>query len=179
MTSPLPAQDAMPGAAPEPFDATATTSVTATEPNPVVGRRDAGVPARRSELMTAQGRTAIADSVVAKISGLAAREIAGVHDMGVGVSRAFGALKERLPIGSNEPSPTRGVNVEVGERQAAVDLDVVVEYGAAIVEVAEAIRRNVISKVEAMTGLEVTEVNITIDDVYLGDDEEPQPARVQ
>jgi uncharacterized alkaline shock family protein YloU len=122
--------------------------------------------------MTDQGKTSIADSVVAKIAGLAGREVSGVHDMGTGVTRAFGLVKEKLPIGSSDPSPTRGVKVEVGERQAAVDLDIVIEYGAAIVDVAESIRRNVISKVEAMTGLEVTEVNVTVDDVYLGETEE-------
>ena len=129
--------------------------------------------------MSEQGKTSIADSVVAKIAGLSCREVSGVHDMGGGVSRTFGAIKEKLPIGSNDPSPTRGVSVEVGERQAAVDLDVVVEYGAAIVDVAESIRRNVISQVEAMTGLEVTEVNVTVDDVYLGETDSDEEPRVQ
>jgi len=140
-------------------------------------------PARptRSDLITDQGRTSIADSVVAKIAGLSCREVSGVHDMGGGAARAFGSIKEMLPIGSDQPSPSRGVSVEVGERQAAVDLDIVVEYGAAIVDVAEAIRRNVIRKVEGMTGLEVTEVNVTVDDVYLGDDgaNESEQPRVQ
>jgi len=62
--------------------------------------------------------------------------------------------------------------VEVGERQAAVDLDVMVEYGVAIADLAEGIRRNVITAIEAMTGLEVTEVNITVDDIHLPDDED-------
>ena len=141
-------------------------------------RQQSNPPAKRSELVSDQGKTAIADSVVAKISGISCREVAGVHDMGAGVSRAFGVLKEKMPIGSSEPSPTRGVSVEVGERQAAVDLDIVIEYGAAIVDVAEAIRKNVIGNVEAMTGLEVTEVNVTVDDVFLGDTEDEEP-RVQ
>ena len=136
-------------------------------------------PVRHSELTTELGRTSIADSVVAKIAGLACREISGVHDMGKGAARTFGALKEKLPIGSSDPSPAQGVNVEVGERQAAVDVDVVVEYGAAIVDVAESIRRNVVSKVESMTGLEVTEVNVMVDDVYLGEPEDQQEPRVQ
>lgn len=137
-------------------------------------------PAQRSELLTEQGRTSIADSVVAKIAGLACREVSGVHDMGTGASRTFGAIKDILPMGGDGPSPARGVSVEVGERQAAVDLDIVVEYGAAIVDVAEAIRRNVIGKVEAMTGLEVTEVNVSVDDVYLGETEEgDEEPRVQ
>ncbi len=125
-------------------------------------------------LQTEQGKTSIADSVVTKIAGVATREISGVHDMGTGGARMFGAMKSKLPVGSAGPSPSRGVSVEVGERQAAVDLDVVIDYGVSIVDVAEAIRGNVIQRVETMTGLEVTEVNISIDDVWLGEEEEPR-----
>jgi uncharacterized alkaline shock family protein YloU len=141
--------------------------------------RSSSVTPRRAELATEQGKTSIADSVVAKIAGLACREIDGVHEMGAGLSRTLGVLKERLPVGSSQPSASRGVNVEVGERQAAVDLDIVVEYGASIVDLANAVRQNVIGRVEAMTGLEVTEVNITVDDVYVGDEQEPSEPRVQ
>jgi uncharacterized alkaline shock family protein YloU len=135
-----------------------------------------------SDLVTPQGKTTIADSVVAKIAGMAAREVAGVHEMGKGAARAFGALKEKLPVGSSEPSVTQGVSVEVGERQAAVELDLVCEYGVPIVDVAQAVRRNVIQRLQTMTGLEVTEVNITVDDIWMGDEEQeepPAPARVQ
>src|SRR4051812_28127138 len=81
---------------------------------------------RESQLITAQGRTAIADSVVSKIAGLAAREVSGVREMGKGTTRAFGTLKEKLP-GTSGPSVSQGVSVEVGERQAAVDLDLVID----------------------------------------------------
>ncbi|MEU3825840.1 Asp23/Gls24 family envelope stress response protein [Streptomyces sp. SID486] len=128
------------------------------------GRTGAGAPAE------ARGKTTIADTVVAKIAGMAAREIPGIHSLGAGMARAFGAMRERVPGGGG--AVTRGVKVEVGERQAAVDLDVVVEYGVAIVDVAGAVRTNVISAVERMTGLEVVEVNITVDDVHLPDEEE-------
>ncbi len=131
-----------------------------------------------SPLLTEQGRTTIADSVVVKVAGMATREIAGVHEMGSGRARALGGLKEKLPGTSSTPSVSQGVSVEVGERQAAVDLDVVVEYGVSIVDVAESIRRNVIRRVQAMTGLEVTEVNITVDDVFLGESDTPQQPRV-
>lgn len=133
-----------------------------------------------SDLLTSQGKTNIADAVVQKIAGVAAGEISGVHKLGGGAARALGALRERIP-GSSGPSASQGVTVEVGERQAAVDLDIVVEYGVSIVDVAAAIRRNVISSIERMTGLEVTEVNVSVDDVYLpGDDQETtEPARVQ
>lgn len=117
---------------------------------------------------TSQGKTTIAASVVQKIAGIAAREISGVHAMGGGVSRAFGAIRERIPGGGgSSSSTTSGVQVEVGEKQAAIDLDIVVEYGASIVELARAVRRNVITGVERMTGLEVIEVNIAVNDIHL------------
>ncbi|HSS09890.1 MAG TPA: Asp23/Gls24 family envelope stress response protein, partial [Acidimicrobiales bacterium] len=88
-------------------------------------------------------------------------------------------LKEKLPVVSGA-SPAQGVNVEVGQHQAAVDLDIVVEFGVSIVGVAQAVRDNVIGNVERMTGLEVTEVNVSVDDVWMGDgDEEPESTRVQ
>lgn len=129
-------------------------------------------PARLAD-ETSQGKTTIAASVVQKIAGIAAREIAGVHAMGGGVSRAFGAIRERIPGGSGTSS-TSGVQVEVGEKQAAIDLDIVVEYGASIVELARAVRRNVINGVERMTGLEVIEVNIAVNDIHLPSDDEEE-----
>jgi uncharacterized alkaline shock family protein YloU len=135
-----------------------------------------------SVLQTSQGNTTIADGVVQKIAGLAAREVSGVYALGGGAARAFGALRDRIP-GATQ-SIGQGVSVEVGEKQAAVDLDVVTEYGAPIAEVARSIRRNVISAVEGMTGLQVTEVNIAVNDIHLPSDDEGQqqqqePARVQ
>ncbi|MHA3704707.1 Asp23/Gls24 family envelope stress response protein [Jatrophihabitans sp. YIM 134969] len=133
-------------------------------------------------LVTTHGKTTIADTVVEKIAGIAAREIRGVHKLGGGASRAFGAVRERIPGG--RPSLGAGVSVEVGERQAAVDLDVVIEYGVEIGEVTKAIRRNVIGAIERMTTLEVTEVNIAVDDIHIpgdddGDDTSGAEARVQ
>ena len=128
---------------------------------------------------TSQGKTTIAAGVVQKIAGIAAREISGVYSMGGGVSRAFGALRERIPGGSTT-SNTAGVQVEVGEKQAAVDLDIVAEYGASIVELARAVRRNVITATESMTGLEVTEVNISVNDIHFPTEDTPEePSRVE
>jgi len=137
----------------------------------------AGGPGRIAE-DSVLGRTTIAASVVQKIAGIAAREISGVYSMGGGVSRAFGAIRERVPGGGTGASNIAGVQVEVGEKQAALDLDVVVEYGVSIVDLARAVRRNVITAVERMTGLEVIEVNITVTDIHLPgeDDEAPAPA---
>jgi uncharacterized alkaline shock family protein YloU len=122
----------------------------------------------------AYGRTTIASSVVQKVAGIAAREVSGLHALGGGVSRAFGALKERIP--GSGTAATTGVSVEVGEKQAAVDLEVVVEYGARIVDVARAVRRNVITTVEQITGLEVIEVNISVNDIHFPEDDAEQSA---
>lgn len=130
-------------------------------------------------LVTGQGKTSIADSVVEKIAGVAAREVSGVHEMGRGAARAFGTIKEKLPMGGNGPNVTQGVKVEVGERQAAIDIDLVVDYGVSIPDVAQSVRDNVIQRIERMTGLQVTEVNISVDDVFLGEDTAPEPPRVQ
>ena len=131
-----------------------------------------------SALVTKQGRTSIADSVVAKIAGVSTRDVSGVHALGGGTARMVGAIRERIP--GSRTNHGQGVSVEVGERQAAIDLELVAEYGVSIVDLAEAIRRNVIDAVESMTGLEVTEVNIAVSDVYLeGDEGSEQAARVE
>ncbi|SDM73288.1 Asp23/Gls24 family envelope stress response protein [Allokutzneria albata] len=146
------------------------SSPTKTESATAPAQRTVGsAPARLAD-DTSQGKTSIASSVVQKIAGIAAREISGVHAMGGGVSRAFGALRERIPGGGT--SVSTGVAVEVGEKQAAIDLDIVVEYGASIVDLAQAVRRNVITAVERMTGLEVIEVNISVNDIHLPDGDE-------
>ncbi|CAL9570502.1 Asp23/Gls24 family envelope stress response protein [Streptomyces sp. NPDC057838] len=121
-----------------------------------------------------RGSTAIADTVVAKIAGMAAREVPEVHHLGGGMTRAIGAVRQRVPGTGSGSGVTQGVKVEVGERQAAVDLDVVVEYGAAIADTAADIRSNVVNAVERMTGLEVVEVNIAVGDVHLPDEPEDE-----
>ncbi|WP_405843938.1 Asp23/Gls24 family envelope stress response protein [Streptomyces platensis] len=131
---------------------------------------------RRSRNTGDLGRTTIADGVVAKIAYLAAGDVAGVHALGSGLSRSVGAVRKRVPGGG---TTTHGVKVEVGEKQAAVDLDIVVEYGEVIPEVGKAVRENVISSVERMTGLEVVEVNIAVSDVQLPEEEEAETERVR
>lgn len=139
-----------------------------------------GAPAAGQEISTqaggalasGQGKTSIAPTVVTKIAGLAAREVSGVYQLGGGAARAFGAIRERVP--GARSSVGQGVSVEVGERQAAVDLDVMVEYGVDIIELAKAIRRNVTTSIERMTGLEVTEVNINVDDIHLPGEDQDQ-----
>lgn len=122
-----------------------------------------------SQLHTEHGNTRIADNVVGKVAGYAAREIPGVHSMGSGMSRTVGQLRSLVPGTSGDAR--QGVSVEVGEQEAAVDLDIVTWYGQSIVDVADAVRRNVIQRVEDATGLTVTEVNINVDDVFVEGDQ--------
>ncbi|MFJ9098114.1 Asp23/Gls24 family envelope stress response protein [Streptomyces sp. NPDC102405] len=122
-----------------------------------------------------RGRTTVADAVVEKVAGMAAREVPGVHALGGGFARTIGAVRDRVPGGST--NVTRGVKVEVGERQTAIDLAVVMEYGVAIAETAGDVRENVITAVERMTGLEVVEVNIAVNDIHLPHEEEEGEGR--
>ena len=132
-------------------------------------------PATRNRLATEEGQISVAEGVVQKIAGKACREIAGVHSMGTSGARAFGSIRERIP-GSSGPNFSQGVGVEVGETEAAIDLDIVVEYGVAIAELGRSIQRNVKQAVEKMTGLHVVEINIAVDDVYLPTDDDQDTA---
>jgi uncharacterized alkaline shock family protein YloU len=137
-------------------------------------------PAIRSRLDSGSGKISIAQGVVQKVAGIACREISGVHAMGASTSRAFGAVRDRIP-GSTGPSFAQGVGVEVGETEAAVDLDIVVDYGVSIDDLGRSIQRNVKQAVERMTGLDVVEVNVNVDDLYLpgsDDKDEDAPSRV-
>jgi uncharacterized alkaline shock family protein YloU len=133
-----------------------------------VNRSMESMPAQQNRLSSEQGRISVAEGVVQKIAGVACRDVAGVHAMGTGGSRAFNALRERIP-GSTGPNVAQGVGVEVGESEAAVDLQIVVEYGVSIADVGRAIQRNVKQAIERMTGLSVVEVNVSVDDVHLPD----------
>lgn len=124
----------------------------------------------RTALQTERGSTTIADLVVTKVAAMATREVAGVHDLGAATARALGAVTERVGVGVADER-TRGVSVEVGEREAAVDLTIVVAYGESIPEVSQEVRENVIRRIEGITGLSVAEVNIAINDLYFPGDE--------
>ena len=130
-----------------------------------------------SRLNTSEGKITVAQNVVSKIAGMACRQISGVAAMGTGGTRAFGAIKERIP-GSSGPSVAQGVGVEVGDTQAAIDLDIVIEYGVSVADLGRSIQRNVKQSVERMTGLEVVEVNVTVDDVQMPDSGDDSPSRV-
>ena len=118
------------------------------------------------------GRTTIADTVVAKIAGIATREVDGVYDLGGATERVVGLVRNQISVAS--PNLSQGVSVEVGEREASVDLQITAEYGVSLADLAEGIRSNVISSIEGMTGLTVTEVNVTIGDVHLDEGDVPE-----
>jgi uncharacterized alkaline shock family protein YloU len=136
----------------------------------MIGRPEAAPVA----LETAQGNTRISPDVIAKIAGLAARDIPGVYSMGSGVARRIGQLRAMIPGGSQAAS--QGVSVEVGEKQTAIDLNLVTWYGQSIVDISDAVRGSVIGQVEGMTGLKVVEVNIQVDDIHV---ESPQDSQQQ
>ena len=126
-----------------------------------------------SPLKTDRGQTSIMDGVVAKVAGIAAQEVEGIR-MGGGGSQAAGSIMSSLTGGGSGGSQTRGVTVEVGEEEAAVDLSMTTEYGKSIPQLSEAVRRNIVNRVENLVGLSVTEVNITVSNIFFPDQEQSQ-----
>ena len=127
---------------------------------------------QESPLKTERGNTTIQDGVVSKVAGLAAREVEGVR-MGGSTSQTVGSIVSAVS-GVGGGSQSQGVSVEVGEIEAAVDLTVTVEYGRSIPQTAEAVRDNVIRRVENLVGLGVTEVNIAVSDVFFPQQEQQE-----
>jgi uncharacterized alkaline shock family protein YloU len=136
----------------------------------------------QSPLSSDRGSTNISDTVVQKIAGIAAQEVEKVQ-VGGGTAAAvtgfLGSVSGAVTgSSSGGGSPTSGVSVEVGQEEAAVDLTMAIEYGVSIPQITEAVRRNVINRVEGLTGLGVTEVNIVVNDVQFPE-ERPQLGQQQ
>jgi uncharacterized alkaline shock family protein YloU len=110
-----------------------------------------------------KGKITMSEDVVATIAGLAARDVEGIHSLGGW---------RLIPFGSG---PTRGINAEVGAKQAAFDIDAVVDHGVDIRDVANRLRAKIAEEVDRMTGREVVEVNIHIVGLHMPDDA-PLPA---
>ncbi|ANP74682.1 Asp23/Gls24 family envelope stress response protein [Cryobacterium arcticum] len=110
-----------------------------------------------------RGKTVINDAVVAKIAGLALRDVAGLYALGGGAARALGAIRDAF----KSTDHTQGVSVEVGEGEVAVDVTLVAAYPVSLQQVAEDARTAIIEAIEGLVGLHVTEVNVTITDVHL------------
>jgi len=114
------------------------------------------------------GRTVIDDTVVTKVAGIAAREVPGVHSLGNGAARAIGAIRGAM----GQRDFGQGVKVEVGETQVAADIVIVAEYPIALQQVADGVRTGVSTALEQIVGMEVAEINVTIQDVFIpGDDD--------
>lgn len=129
--------------------------------------RPAATPRPSTDASGLSGNTTIADGVVAKIAGIAAREVAGVYALGGGGARALGAIRDAV----NATDLTQGVKVDVGETQAAADITIVVEYPTPIQEVAGNVRSAVTTAITRLVGLEVVEVNVDVNDVHLPSDD--------
>ena len=121
-----------------------------------------------NNLETQYGTTTIDDVVVSKIAGIAAREVSGVDSLGGGGARMIGNIRESF--GASE-DVRQGVDVEVEDGTARIEIAITAEYGVAIHELAEAIRRNIMNAVERMTGLSVERVNVVVHDVKLPKEE--------
>ena len=123
----------------------------------------------------ATGKTVIVDPVIAKIAGIAAREVPGVYGLGGGAARVVGAIRDA--IGSTDLS--QGVKVEVGETQVAADVTIVVEYPLPLQQVANAVRAAVAAAITDLIGMDVAEINVTVTDVHIpGDDDAAEESRV-
>ena len=140
---------------------------------------------QRDSLRSNRGATSIGDAVVSRIAGIAAQEVEKVQ-MGGGTAAAVGSFLGNVTGGvtggnsvGGSASLTSGVSVEVGEEEAAVDLTMAVEYGTPIPQTTEEVRRNIVNRVENLTGLRVAEVNITVNDVLFPEEERPQLERQQ
>jgi uncharacterized alkaline shock family protein YloU len=115
----------------------------------------------------ATGRTVVHEAAVAKVAAAAARQVAGVHSLGTGPSRALGAIRDA--VAQNPADHAAGVRAEVGQEQAAVDVTLVASYGVPLQALAERVRAAVYRAVEELTGLDVIEVNVEIADVFIGE----------
>ncbi|WP_029150572.1 Asp23/Gls24 family envelope stress response protein [Microbacterium indicum] len=149
-------------------DETNTTNATTNAARaPRVDKATASGQAAVSPEGASEGRTTIAEDVVAKIAGIAAREVSGVHALGGGGARALGAIRDAV----NATDLTQGVKVEVGETQAAADITIVVDYPTPIQDVAQNVRAAVADAITRLVGLQVVEVNVDVNDVHLPSDD--------
>jgi len=118
-------------------------------------------------VQSSAGKNTIAEGVVQKVAGIAAREVRGVHALGGGAARALGAIRGVI----NQQDHGQGVSVEVGETQVAADIVIVAEYPVELQRVADDVRKSVSDAISQVVGMQVTEVNVTVSDVHLPSDD--------
>ncbi|HEY7486504.1 MAG TPA: Asp23/Gls24 family envelope stress response protein [Streptosporangiaceae bacterium] len=142
---------------------------------------------RPSARVVVKGRIKIEDEVAEKVAALAALEVDGVADLGGDIERTIETVRSRIGVGQRRGN--QGVRAKVTDREVALDVTIVVEYGRIALEVANAVKANVARQANHMLGMRVTEVNVTVDDVHLPGEkrrfdwaehkdraEEPEPA---
>lgn len=127
-----------------------------------------------SPLQSDRGNTSIQDSVVSKVSGIAAQEVDGIRMGGGGTQAVSGLIGSITGGAGGGGGQTAGVTVEVGQEEAAIDLTLTAEYGKSIPQLSEAVRRNVINRVENLVGLKVNEVNIVVTNIYFPQEDQDQ-----
>jgi uncharacterized alkaline shock family protein YloU len=138
---------------------------------PVSGRIAVQVVERlrtNAELAAERGMTTIANEVVEKIVRIAACTVPGVYELGGDLARVSSAVRERIGLG--EADAERGISVHLDGAQAAINIVLCIEYGFVVYSVTEKVRAKVIGAVENLLGLEVTAVDIVVDDVHYEDD---------
>ncbi|MEX0153043.1 Asp23/Gls24 family envelope stress response protein [Microbacterium sp. LMI1-1-1.1] len=115
------------------------------------------------------GKTVIVDGVVAKVAGIAAASVPGVHALGGGAARVIGNIRQA--VGAKDHA--QGVSVEVGETEVAADISIQVDYPERLQDVASDVRSAVSQAITDLVGMKVAEINVTVVDVYIpGDDDD-------
>ena len=156
--------------APAPTKSSSTGNSSASDA--AVSKAGPMIPAGASVLTGDDGQTVVHNQVVAKIAGLAVQEIDGVHRLvPYGPGQTVSSFAKTI---TRSQMHELGVNVEVGQKEAAVDVRIITVYEASIPSVADAVRRNVSDRIESMTGLRVVEVNIDVVDLYFPDADEDE-----
>ena len=120
------------------------------------------------ESESAENTIKISDDVVSIIAGKAVSEVEGVSSMAGGFA---GGITEVL---SGKKNFSKGIKVEVGEKETKIDVNIIVEYGTRIPDIAFEIQNRVKKAVENMTGLKVLEVNVHVQGVHTSDDDEKE-----
>lgn len=122
------------------------------------------------------GKTVIVDPVVAKVAGIAAASVPGVHALGGGAARVIGNIRQA--VGAKDYA--QGVSVEVGETEVAADIAIQVDYPEQLQRVASNVRAAVHQAITELVGMKVAEINVTVVDVFIpGDDDEDEVAETR
>ena len=133
-----------------------------TDTTPLNGAASDHAAAADSGTPTGAGKTVIVDSVVAKIVGIAAREVPGVFALGGGAARALGAIRDAI----SGTDLSQGVSITVEETRVSVEISLVVEYPYELQQVADNVRAAITDAIHTIVGMQVTAVDVTVKDVH-------------